>query len=79
MRSEEEEGGQGKAYIYCFYDVILVLESVQGGEGVWKSTNLSYVLYGWSLFKVLRMGMSLYPSLKFGICDISYTICFKQI
>ena len=51
VRSEREEGGQCKSYICCFYDVTLLFESVQrGGGSVLKSTNLSYVLYGWSLY-----------------------------
>ena len=28
------EGVKAKAYIYCFYDVILLFKSVQGGGGV---------------------------------------------
>ena len=61
-----------------FNDVILLFESVQGGGGIWKSTNLSYVLYGWSLPKVLHMDMSLCSALKFGICEVSYTIFYTK-
>ena len=43
-------------------------------EGVSKNRQIwVYVLYGWSLSKVLCMGISLCSPLKFGICDISDT------
>ena len=38
----------------------------------------AYILYGWFLSKVLYMGMSLRSPLKFGICDISYTIFYTK-
>ena len=34
VRSKGEGGVKAKAYMYCFYDVILLFKSVQGGEGV---------------------------------------------
>ena len=37
----ERNGVKAKAYMYCFYDVALLLKSGQGGEGVWKLPNLS--------------------------------------
>ena len=33
------EGVNAKAYIYCFYDVILLFKNVQGGRGRLKITK----------------------------------------
>ena len=34
VRSKGEGGVKAKAYMYCFYDVILLFKSVQGRDGV---------------------------------------------
>ena len=34
------EGVSAKVYIYCFYGILLLFKSAQGGGGVWKSPNL---------------------------------------
>ena len=44
---------QGKAYIYCFNDVILLFKSIQVGGGVSKSPNLSFRTL-WMVFLVLN-------------------------
>ena len=41
VRSKGREGVKTKAYVYCFYDVILLFRSVQGEGGVLGSPNLS--------------------------------------
>ena len=43
---------KAKAHIYCFCVIILLFKSVQRWRAVWKSPNLSCLLYGWSLSKV---------------------------
>ena len=44
---------KAKAYIYCFYEVILLFKSVQRG-GVSENHQIwAYVLYGWSLLLCL--------------------------
>ena len=35
----ESEGAKAKTYIYCFYDVILLFKSVQGGKWCLKITK----------------------------------------
>ena len=39
-RREREEVME-KAYIYCFYPIILLFKSIQGGGSIWKTPNLS--------------------------------------
>ena len=49
------------------------------GERVSENHQIRvYILYGGFLSKVLYMGMSLCSPLKFGICDISYTIFYTK-
>ena len=45
VHSQGEGGVRVKAYVYCFYDVILLFKSVQG-EGVKIHQILAYVLFG---------------------------------
>ena len=39
MHALRGSGVKAKAYIFCFYDVILLFKSVQGGKGCLKITK----------------------------------------
>ena len=40
VRSEGKQGVQKKAYIYCFYDVILLFKKLYEGEGVFQNPKI---------------------------------------
>ena len=41
----EREGVKAKAYIYCFYDIILLFKSAQGGRGCMKITKFEHTYF----------------------------------
>ena len=48
----EREGVRAKVCIYCFYDVILLFKSVQGGKGSENHQIWVYILFEWLLYSI---------------------------
>ena len=82
--SKGREGVKAKAHVYCFYDVILLFRSVQGGGGVLGSPNLSvrtlwmvpkvsFLTLLFSYYKLLISLMMLHVKLLSMLMKLLYT------
>ena len=70
VRFKGEGGGQGKS-IYCFYDIILLFKSVQGGRGCLKITKFerTYFMDGPDTNKMCVSGVR-------NVCFLENLACF---